>query len=643
VIHDASRNTCRNVPDGQIDEIPFEQYVKRVVPNEVYASWPTETLKTQAVAARTYGWRKWLDQGSQPYAVRDSTLDQHMCDTTHPSTDSAVDATLGQYVAYDGKVIYAFYSAEAGHVTNYRRWWLTPYTRPVADPGGLGKTRYGHSVGMSQWGAHRWASGHGWTYQQILVHYYTGTTVEPSTARVSPLAAVVRPWSNSYITQDTADLRALASSAKTTWPDSGVLTVTLSAQLTDTWTLIYTDTTSGDGWGTLWPVHALSDTITPSIALRATAYDLVGWPHESELSYVGLNRSPPSGTLALAGPPEVFTLTLSLAVTATDPSPTNLPLRVSLGAEHWVWEDQDLAATAGSIEADAAAWDGSAWHVEAGEPGVLAASSEDWAPVGIYRAWVRLRVPPQTRSMTHEIARLAVLNGKDELLGVRYLRGTEFKADAYQEFGLDLVVEEEDEPVWWRIDAFGTSELWVDRISVASLPIELSPGSSPGGGEPLVWSLPPHEGTATVMARYVDGAENVSLPISLTVTIVDLDPPAGWRNLWCTGRACSVEVRDAIAGLDTASGAVRASFDGGDSWTTWLPVTCTGAVGSHRWETLYLPGLAPEVGAFGSIPACDAQIQFRVRDAAAAANEGRSPVYAYDRCHHSYLPLVANR
>src|ERR1700733_2879707 len=33
---------------------------------------------------------------------------------------------------------------------------------------------YGHGIGMSQYGAYGYAL-HGWTYQQILGHYYTGT------------------------------------------------------------------------------------------------------------------------------------------------------------------------------------------------------------------------------------------------------------------------------------------------------------------------------------------------------------------------------------------------------------------------------------------------------------------------------------
>ena len=45
---------------------------------------------------------------------------------------------------------------------------------------------WGHGIGMSQWGAYGYAK-HGWTYDRILAHYYSGTTLGPapvSTVRV---------------------------------------------------------------------------------------------------------------------------------------------------------------------------------------------------------------------------------------------------------------------------------------------------------------------------------------------------------------------------------------------------------------------------------------------------------------------------
>src|SRR3954451_12993168 len=37
---------------------------------------------------------------------------------------------------------------------------------------------WGHGVGMSQYGAYGYAQ-HGWTFQQILAHYYPGTSLGP--------------------------------------------------------------------------------------------------------------------------------------------------------------------------------------------------------------------------------------------------------------------------------------------------------------------------------------------------------------------------------------------------------------------------------------------------------------------------------
>ena len=39
-------------------------------------------------------------------------------------------------------------------------------------------TGYGHGVGLSQYGA-KYLAEQGKGYQEILTHYYTGTTVEP--------------------------------------------------------------------------------------------------------------------------------------------------------------------------------------------------------------------------------------------------------------------------------------------------------------------------------------------------------------------------------------------------------------------------------------------------------------------------------
>jgi stage II sporulation protein D len=67
---------------------------------------------------------------------------------------------------------------------------------------------WGHGLGLSQWGAYGYAR-HGWTYDRILAHYYTGTTLGP--AKVSTVRVLV------------------ASAAKTTLASAVPWTVTDSA------------------------------------------------------------------------------------------------------------------------------------------------------------------------------------------------------------------------------------------------------------------------------------------------------------------------------------------------------------------------------------------------------------------------------
>ena len=619
VKHDAAGNLCRNVPDGQIDHYPFEWYVRRVVPQEVYPSWPAEALRAQAVAARTYAWYQVLKNRDQEYDVWDSTRSQYLCDRTYASTDAAVEHTQGQYVAYDGGVIHAFFSAELGDPTNPELKYPTvPYLRPVRDPVSFGEPRWGHGMGMSQWGAYRWTAWHAWDYQQVLCHYYTSAEVRRSCDITRPLAGLTLPWPDFYVNTGQAALRANAAD------DTGVLTVTFGAQVTDTWTVLYTDTAGSDGWGAVWPVHGVSETLTPSIGLRVTAYDGMGHATKSEVSWVGLDRTPPTGTLSISST-EVATLGVRLYATATDPAPASAAIRVSLGRDDWVWEDGDLYTFGGEIVTDSAASDGSAWHIGPGDTGVLYGPYTRILPAGqAYRATFRLKAPATVLTDPLELAKLDVaVDSGATLLGVRYLRGTEFRAgDAYQEFAVDFWYPEGGGRVEFRVDSGGTADLWADQVTISGYPVGVPAWIS--------WTLPAREGVVTVTARFVDGAENVSPGATLAVSVTDNSPPGEWRGFGCHGLTCTVQVRDAIAGLDVGSATYRHSADGGTTWSGWLPATCSGANGSHDWETISAADV-PLVYAAGDA------IQFSVYDSAVLSNEGSSPVYRIQRV---YLPLV---
>lgn len=163
-----------------VENIPFEEYVKGVVPSEWYSSWDPESLKAGAVAARTYGAYKVLHPKYPSIGadVSDTTATQVYRDSRVTSTNQATDATRSQVLTWNGGVINAEYSAENADPTTAGPF---PYQPSVADPVCAGKTLNGHGRGLCQWGSQRWATGATGsdgrkTYDWILSHYYGSAT-----------------------------------------------------------------------------------------------------------------------------------------------------------------------------------------------------------------------------------------------------------------------------------------------------------------------------------------------------------------------------------------------------------------------------------------------------------------------------------
>ena len=373
------------------------------------------------------------------------------------------------------------------------------------------------------------------------------------------------------------------------------------------------------------PLLAAPDVWATGSAGLSTDPDYPGyWEYCYEISWIGLHRTPPTGKLGIEHTP-VHTVNVVLDLYAHDPAPVDGPLYVGLGSEDWVWEDSALSYDGGQIVSDAAAGDGSAWHVDTGG-GRLYGPPAALLPESVpYRALFRVRAPEAALTMPQQIARLDVAAGAGEtLLGIRYLHGTDLRAgDGYAEYAVDFW-HSEGGPIQFRVDAPGTAALWVDRGRVVTYP-----GTVP---QTTTWTLPAREGTSTVTAKFVDAAGNHSADVTLPVELVDNTAPGPWRRLSCGAASCTVEVRDAIAGLDVHSAAYRLSFDGGTSWPTgWLPASCTGGSGSQGWEVVSAPPLPT-----GATPQL-VRIQFQIADAAAAPNVAYSPAYATWR---TYMPLI---
>ncbi|MBB6729342.1 SpoIID/LytB domain-containing protein [Cohnella zeiphila] len=100
-----------------VNELPLDEYLYSVVGSEVIGSWPAETLKAQAVAARSYALS--LTDGFKIADVVDTTLSQTyngIGGENDPSI-AAVKATAGEVMTYQGKIIDAVFSSNAGGVT----------------------------------------------------------------------------------------------------------------------------------------------------------------------------------------------------------------------------------------------------------------------------------------------------------------------------------------------------------------------------------------------------------------------------------------------------------------------------------------------------------------------------------------------
>lgn len=268
--------------DGEARTMKLEDYVVSVVAGEISPDFPTEAIRAQAVAARTYALYKQKTGRPAQHEEADVCDDPAHCaafvdlkteaaarwgeqaNTAQDVIWQAVEDTAGQVLTYEGEPIVAVFSSAAGEKTERAVdvWGSDiPYLQSVDSPGGeacpkyydavvltadeiceraaktlpsadlsgdpsgwfkaserseaggivcmkfggvevkgtvmrtlLGlnstnftvkidgntltftTTGYGHGVGLSQWGA-KYSAEQGQTYDEILAHYYPGTTL----------------------------------------------------------------------------------------------------------------------------------------------------------------------------------------------------------------------------------------------------------------------------------------------------------------------------------------------------------------------------------------------------------------------------------------------------------------------------------
>lgn len=138
-----------------VNYVDLEHYLYSVVGGEVSPSWPSDALKAQAIAARSYALVHHFRPAGSFYDLGATTRwqvyrgVQDEWNTTH----QAVNATRGFVLGYKGGVVESMYAASDSIITKIFK-----------------------GVGMSQTGAYKLAT-QGYDYLHILGTYYPGTSL----------------------------------------------------------------------------------------------------------------------------------------------------------------------------------------------------------------------------------------------------------------------------------------------------------------------------------------------------------------------------------------------------------------------------------------------------------------------------------
>ena len=214
---------------GQVQVIPFNDYVRNVLPNEWPSSygWPSEAYKAGAESVKMYAWWKIANRSGYSYDVRDDIGDQvYQPNSASANTDAAVQAarsvgmetasgqlfllqywdgacdvvagganlrptpsTSGTAVTFLASGTRVFVTDNGEHFANSHQWFQvavhgvypasTTYVGYVAADLLTGISIGSNSVASmegreSQYGTVYWAN-QGWNYQQIQSYFYNGS------------------------------------------------------------------------------------------------------------------------------------------------------------------------------------------------------------------------------------------------------------------------------------------------------------------------------------------------------------------------------------------------------------------------------------------------------------------------------------
>ncbi len=184
-----------------VNELPLEMYLRGLA--EFSTGENSEKAKTILVAARSYA-LFYVDKNNRKFPGKkyDGSDDPDVFqkylgygyEKRSPTTIKYAKETKGEIITYkeipvkpwyfsqsNGKTLSAYEYCEARKTRKELPATTAcvdiPYLQSVADPGGAGKTRLGHGVGISGIGATYFATTKGWDYKKIIQYYLKDTEV----------------------------------------------------------------------------------------------------------------------------------------------------------------------------------------------------------------------------------------------------------------------------------------------------------------------------------------------------------------------------------------------------------------------------------------------------------------------------------
>lgn len=162
-----------------INQLLLEDYLCKVVPSEMPASYEKEALKAQAVCARSYAYRQTQKYGYPEYEAHVDDSTKYQVYNNSPSQESstqAVKETVGEVVWYKGEVATTYYySTSGGKTTDIRAWGSKVHEKNAYLQSIEVKDRNGDYEKMLPW--YRWTADIPVQTLSDLVGLNTGTDV----------------------------------------------------------------------------------------------------------------------------------------------------------------------------------------------------------------------------------------------------------------------------------------------------------------------------------------------------------------------------------------------------------------------------------------------------------------------------------